>query len=88
MKITTKNKLIFGGQIIATESFPIFAGHDKLPKIILFLVNYFWQLITAENRSLPPKIANFQWVCPYFWRLTVFPVVTSATGRLTSADRC
>jgi hypothetical protein len=54
MKIITKNKLFFNGQVIALESFLIFAGHDKLPKIILFsaetfLVNYFQQLITAEN---------------------------------------
>jgi hypothetical protein len=33
MKKTTKNKLIFDGQVIATESFLIFTGHDKQPKI-------------------------------------------------------
>jgi hypothetical protein len=36
VKITVRNKIFFGGHVIATESFEIFAGHAKAPKIVLF----------------------------------------------------
>jgi hypothetical protein len=41
MKITTRNKIFFGGRVIATVSVAIFSGHPKAPKVTLFLGNYF-----------------------------------------------
>jgi hypothetical protein len=82
-KVTaTERCSIFGGQVIAAKSQSIFVGHPKPPKIILSAESniYFWQSNTAENRTLPLKIAYFQWLGPIFggsWpqKITVFPVV-------------
>jgi hypothetical protein len=46
IEITTENKLIFDGQVIAAESFPNFGGHDEPLKIILFI---FSKLFSAAN---------------------------------------